>query len=72
MCVMRLLAAVLFGINGVACTMADASAQTTRPAPPSADCLDARQVAELHKADARTLAVAQHDGRLFRLQLAQD
>ncbi|WP_311239363.1 MULTISPECIES: hypothetical protein [unclassified Xanthomonas] len=72
MCVMRLLAAVLFGINVVACTMADASAQPTRPAPPSADCLDARQVTELHQADARTLAVAQHDGRLFRLQLAQD
>ncbi|WP_260807987.1 hypothetical protein [Xanthomonas prunicola] len=26
----------------------------------------------MHQADARTLAVAEHDGRLFRLQLSQD
>ncbi|AJQ83736.1 hypothetical protein WKH86_15500 [Xanthomonas oryzae pv. oryzae] len=72
MCVMRLLAAVLLGSTIVGYGVPAALAQAQRPAAPGTDCLDARQVAELHRAGARTLAVAERDGRLFRLQLSQD
>ncbi len=69
---MRLLAAVLLGSTVVGYGVPAALAQAQRPAAPGTDCLDARQVAELHQAGARTLAVAERDGRLFRLQLSQD
>ncbi|MCC4601023.1 hypothetical protein LL964_13540 [Xanthomonas melonis] len=72
MCPMRLFPAVLFGAAWLACTGAHAAPDTSRPAAPDAHCLDARQVAELHQADPRTLAVAEHAGRRFRLQLAQE
>lgn len=64
--------ATLLGIALSCCCALAASAEPARPAAPDASCLDARQVSEFHQADARTLAVAERDGRLFRLQLAQD
>ncbi len=69
---MRLLAAVLLGSTVVGYGVPAALAQAQRPAAPGTDCLDARQVAELHQAGARTLAIAERDGRLFRLQFSQD
>ncbi|WP_166743323.1 hypothetical protein [Xanthomonas cannabis] len=72
MCVMRLLPVVLLGTSIMACTVGGAAAHSPRPAAPGPECLDARQVSELHQTDARTLAVAERGGRLFRLQLAQD
>ncbi|NMI22261.1 hypothetical protein E1J24_10480 [Xanthomonas hortorum pv. pelargonii] len=72
MCVMRVLTAVLLGSTFFSCALSTASAEPVRPAAPNAECLDARQLAELHQVDARTLAVAENGGRLFRLTLAQD
>ncbi|MCC4619823.1 DUF6491 family protein [Xanthomonas cassavae CFBP 4642] len=60
------------GTTLLASSALTASAESARPAAPDASCLDARQVSEFHQADARTLAVAERDGRLFRLQLAQN
>lgn len=42
---------------------------SSRAPAPSADCLDARQIARVHPVSAWQLAVAQRDGRLFRVEL---
>jgi hypothetical protein len=39
--------------------------------PPAPGCLDARGMAEARQADARTLAILQHDGTAFRLDLSE-
>ncbi|MDC8746868.1 DUF6491 family protein [Xanthomonas campestris] len=71
MCVMRqrLLALLCAALYAAA---SPSRADEVRPAAPDATCLDARQVAELQQADARTLAVTGQQGRLFRLRLAED
>lgn len=46
-------------------------AETARLAPPSPDCLDARQVDRVYPVSAWQLAVAQDDGRRFRVELDQ-
>jgi hypothetical protein len=50
-----------------ACTV---HADAPRPAAPSPDCLDARQVDRVYPVSAWQLAVAQADGRRFRVELA--
>lgn len=54
-----------------ALTAGTARADTARSAPPSPDCLDARQIDRVYPVSAWQLAVAQDDGRRFRVELDQ-
>lgn len=50
--------------------MTGAVGAQTRPAAPAANCLDAREVVELHQPTARTLAVMDRRGARHRISLA--
>lgn len=48
-----------------------ARAEDTRTAPPSPECMDARQIDRVYPVSAWQLALAQSDGRRFRVELDQ-
>jgi len=64
------IAIALFAASALA--IGAAGATQAREAPPTAACLDARQMQEVHQAGPRTLAVLTGDGRRFRLELGVD